>query len=114
MQTEMTKNLKNHGPSGPLYDLLIERLPTFTKQFGGHARLSVTELSKAMGVTTQSIYHVLPRGDTPARSHLSIGMARKLIEVSEKTGAPDKPKLTLIDLEPYLPSSSEWNYFPPS
>ncbi len=110
MQTEMTKKRRNHGPSGPLYDLLIERLPDYTTEYGGHTRLSVYDLAKAMEVSPQSIYGILPRGDTPARSHLSIGMARKLIALSEKNKKP----LTLIDFEPYLPSSSDWNRFAPS
>lgn len=102
MTTENETNRRNTGPSGPLYDLLIEKMPNMRRMYGGHTRLDIYGLSKAMGTSHQHIYQILPSGDRPAAKNLSVKLARKLIACSESQGI-EKP-LTLLDLEPYLPS----------
>ncbi len=103
MTTETTKKRRRiTGPSGPLYDLLIERLPDFRTMYGGHVRLDVYKLAESIGTSHQVLYEMLPKGDKPAGKNLSLLMARRFIKLSE-TQEGVKP-LTLLDLEPFLPS----------
>lgn len=103
MTAETKQKRRNSGPCGPLYDLLVQKLPDYHLIYGGHIRLDIYKLSEAIGVSPQHIYQVLPSGDKPAAAkNLSVRLARKLIQCSEehKTIEP----LTLLDLEPFLPS----------
>lgn len=100
------RHRKNHGPSGPLYDLLIAKLPEYTQIYGGHRRLHIYRLADAIGGSYQHIYQVLPSGDKSASKNLPVKLARKLIACSEaQTDVPEGfEPLTIVDLEPYLPS----------
>lgn len=85
------------GPCGALYDLLLDRLPSFQSEAYGADRLDVYRLAEAIGFTHQYLYQVFQSGDKPAEKNVSVQMARKLIEISES-------RLTWDDLEPFLPS----------
>lgn len=102
MTTEKNKKRRNIGPSGPLYNLLMERLPGFHMTYGGHPRLDIYGLAEALQASPQSLYQILPSGDNAPVKNLSVRLARKFIALSE-TQEGVTP-LTLLDLEPFLPS----------
>lgn len=102
MTTETKKQRRNIGPNGPLYNLLMTKLPGFQMTYGGHPRLDIYKLAQAIETSPQSLYQVLPSGDNAPVKNLSVRLARKLISCSE-TQAGVEP-LTLLDLEPFLPS----------
>lgn len=109
MTTETRQKRRNSGPCGPLYDLLVEKLPEYHMLYGGHTRLDIYKLAEAIGSSYQHIYQVLPSGEKPsAAKNLSVRLARKLIECSEAQkdalSALKRKPLTLLDLEPFLPS----------
>lgn len=109
MTTEIRQKRRNSGPCGPLYDLLVEKLPEYHMLYGGHTRLDIYKLAEAIGSSYQHIYQVLPSGEKPsAAKNLSVRLARKLIDCSESQATEGLPAgfkpLTLLDLEPFLPS----------
>jgi hypothetical protein len=109
MSEPSKKRRQNAGPSGPLYDLLMKKLPTYHIEYGGRTRLDIYNIAGNIGVSYQHIYQVLPSGDKPsAAKNLSVKLARKLIECSENQDKKHLSKafapLTLLDLEPFLPS----------
>ncbi|WP_425962587.1 hypothetical protein [Rhizobium nepotum] len=104
----MTDNRERSGPgpNGPLYDLLLNKLPEYATTHADRKRLDIYRLASDLGISYQSIYQCLPSDKRPAKCSISVKLAKKLIELSEKT--KERPKdfapLSLLDFGPYLPS----------
>ncbi len=97
-----TPKRKNVGPGGPLYDLLMEKLPQY-QIVHGEKKLGIYKLAEDAGISAQHLYITLSR---KSGRKLPYTTARKLIDCSEKqTDLPkDFKPLTLLDLEPFMPS----------
>lgn len=90
----------------PLYRLLMRGLPTYLKsRADGVTRLNMTEIATEIGYAPQAIYKRFLPNET--RNTVSVGMARKLVQLSEDQAdhpcAPaDFEPLTMRDFEPFL------------
>lgn len=89
----------NRGPSGAMYDLLVEKLPNYRIEVGGETRLGIHKLAREIGVSYQYVYKVFDSGE-----RIPIQLARKIIKCSEDQKITGFKPLTLLDLEPFLPS----------
>ena len=86
----------------PLYKLLVQGLPDFTKVVeNDRKKLKMGEVAAAIGMAKQGVYK---RFEPGAENTISIGMARRFVDLSRKqtTGQSGWKPLTLEDFEPFF------------
>jgi hypothetical protein len=102
MSEDTNVKRKNVGPGGPLYDLVMSKLPKY-HVVHGRPKLALYKVAETTGLSPQHLYQVF---SINREKPIPFTTARKLVDCSvAQEGLPKKfEPLTILDLEPFLPS----------